>query len=222
MKQSRLNRYSLLSGIIFVILYVVTGATTTGGGEYMGPGEEVIAHFSSNSNRLMIFAYLGILSAFFLLWFAGSLRGVLAGTAQNSDSLPGIAFGGGVAASVFVALYYTGIYALAYRAGTEAGLGPETAAATDGLTGTIGGMALPVAFAALAGAAGLAVVRTKLLPAWFGWVSVIVALGLLTPGSYILIPVFLLWTLVVSLWLFFRVGRDTGQAVSPQSAESAA
>ncbi len=164
MKQSRLNRYSLLSGIIFAILYVVTGVTTTGGGEYMGPGEEVIAHFSSGSSRLMIFAYLGILSAFFLLWFAGSLRGVLREAGQNGDSLPDIALSGGVAASVFVALYYTGIYALAYQAGTEAGLGPETAAATDGLTGTIGGMALPVAPANAAKATGLVVVRTKLLP----------------------------------------------------------
>lgn len=220
MKQSSLNRWSLLSGIIFAILYIVIGAMTTGGDEYMATGEDLIAHYSSNPSRLVILTYVGILSAFFLLWFAGSLRGLLRKAGENSGFLADIGFGGGVAASVFVAIFFSGIFALASRA--EVGLGPETAAAIDSLTGTIGGMAMPIAFAALVGATGLAIVRTKLLPAWFGWVSVVAALAMLSPAAYMLIPVLLLWTLVISLWLFFRVGRDAGQAVSSQSAESIA
>ena len=81
---------------------------------------------------------------------------------------------------------------------------------------------MPIAFAALVGATGLAIVRTKLLPAWFGWVSVLAALAMLSPAAYMLIPALLLWTLVVSLWLFFRVGRDADQAASPQPAERVA
>jgi hypothetical protein len=53
---------------------------------------------------------------------------------------------------------------------------------------------------------GTAVVsfRTGVLPRWLAWVSGVVALGLLTPISYIFLGVALIWLVVVSILFYVR------------------
>lgn len=219
MNQSGWNRWFLLSGIIFVILYLVPGILVGGSVGFMPDGQSVITFVSSNADTVYLAGYLGTLSAFFLLWFAGSLRAVLKGVAPLHDPLADIALGGGVAAAVFMAVAHAGWGVLSERVASAAGVGPDAAIATIDTWGSLSGVALPIAFAALSGATGLAIVRTKLLPAWFGWVSVILAVILLTPVSYILLTGILVWLVVLSVWLFIRMGREaaTATAVSPAS-----
>ncbi|MFN2136520.1 MAG: hypothetical protein ACK2UK_11235 [Candidatus Promineifilaceae bacterium] len=208
MNQSSWNRWFLLSGIFFVILYLVPGILVGGQVGFMPDGQAILAFMSSNAQTVYLAGYLGTLSAFFLLWFAGSLRGVLKGAAPAGDPLADIAFGGGVAAAVLMAAAHAGFGVLSERAASAAGVGPDAAVATIDTWGSLSGVALPIAFAAMCGATGLALVRTKILPGWFGWVSVLLALALLTPVSWAVLTLILIWLVVISLWLFFRMGRE--------------
>jgi hypothetical protein len=51
-------------------------------------------------------------------------------------------------------------------------------------------------------AAGVAILRSKLLPSWLGWVSIVIAL--LTPIWILQVLVLYLWAVVVSILLFKR------------------
>ena len=51
-------------------------------------------------------------------------------------------------------------------------------------------------------AAALVALRTGVFPAWLAWVSVVLAVGLLTPLNYIFMGFALLWVLIVSILLF--------------------
>jgi hypothetical protein len=208
MNQSGWTRWFLLSGVIFVILYLVPGILVGTPVGFMPDGQAVIAFVSSNASTVYLAGYLGTLSAFFLLWFAGSLRSVLKSAGAPGDPLADIAFGGGVATAVLMAVAYAGFGVLSERATSAAGVGPDAAIATIDTWGSLNGVALPIACAALIGATGLALLHSKLLPAWFGWISVILALLLLTPVSYALLTGFLVWLVVLSVWLFIRQGRD--------------
>jgi hypothetical protein len=55
-------------------------------------------------------------------------------------------------------------------------------------------------------AAGLLIVRVRVLPVWLGWASLVLALGLLIPpvGWLIVLFLFPVWTLVTSVLLFLR------------------
>lgn len=211
MNQPGGNRWSLLSGVIFVILWVVAGAQMGAIG-FLPEGEAVATFFGDNSSRFWFVGYLGTASAFFLLWFSGSLRGVLNRAGLRGHFLADTAFGSGVAAAVLAAAAYSRIPSLAERAGGAAGIAPDVAAAIIDGWGGLTGLALPVVFAALIGATGLAVLRTKLLPVWFGWLSVILAIGLITPASYLVMSVGLLWTVVLSVWLFAHSAREPASA----------
>ncbi len=218
MNQSRWNRWFVLSGLIFVVLYLVPGILVGGQVGFMPDAQGLIAFMSSNAQTVYLAGYLGTLSAFFLLWFAGTLRGVLKGTAPVGDPLADIAFGGGVAAAVLMAAGHAGFGVLSERAASAASIGPDAAIATIDTWGSLSGVALPIAFAALIGATGLALVRTKVLPAWFGWVSVVLALALLTPFSWAVLTLILVWLVVISLWLFARMGLESTAVSKPAAS----
>ncbi len=207
MIRSNRNRWSLLSGAIFVILWVVS-EVLVGQTEYLPEAGAVTTLFTENAGRISIAGYLGTVSTFFLLWFAGNLRGVLKGAGEHLDPWADIAFGGGAAASVVVAVAFSSIRAVAERAETAAGISPDAATAVLDVQGQLAGVAMPIVFAVFIGATGFAVLRSGLLPGWFGWVSAILALTLLSPLIYVVMPVGLLWTLVLSIWLFVQSSED--------------
>jgi hypothetical protein len=50
--------------------------------------------------------------------------------------------------------------------------------------------------------------RTKAFPAWFGWASLVIALGMATPADYIFEGIGMVWIVTVSLWIFTLQGRE--------------
>ncbi len=200
-------RWSLLSGFVFVALWLISTALI-GQNEYLPQAEEVIEYFSDNFSRISYAGYLGVVSMFFLLWFSGSLRSVLKMGLKGQELLADIAFGGGIAASLLGMVASSSIRALAERAETTGGFGLDAATSLRDMSGQLTGLALPVAFAVFIGASGLALLRTGLLPSWFGWVSVLLGIALVSPLIYAVLPLGFLWTVVISLWLFARTGQD--------------
>jgi hypothetical protein len=148
-----------------------------------------------------------LLSAFFMLWFAGSVYSALREREGGTGRLSMVAFGGGVASGVALAIGFSAILASGARAGAEGGITPAEAVTMYDLYSQILGGTFAISMAVFIGATAVVSLRTLMFPKWFGWASALITFGLLTPYSYAVLALVLVWLLVVSVWLFSR-GRS--------------
>jgi hypothetical protein len=207
MNESRLERLAPLTGVVTVVLMMV-GAALFGVYDYLPPADRLKEYISDNQTTVFLGGYLGSISAFFLIWFAGSVYSALREREGGTGRLSMVAFGGGVASGVALALGFTAIVAVVQRAGAEGGISPLEVVTIYDLYSQILGFMFAVTLAVFVGATAVVSLRTAMFPAWFGWVSALIAFGLLTPISYIVLAFALVWLFVVSIWLYAR-GRAT-------------
>lgn len=206
MNESRLDRLAPLTGLVATIL-LLAGTVLIGLYDFLPPADKIADYLSANSGRVATGSYLGAISAFFLIWFAGSVRAALREHEGGNGWVSEVAFGGGVAGGVIVILLFTSIGSSALRAGAEGGIDAIGAITLYDFWSQLGGLAYPVTMAVFIGATAVVSLQTSMFPSWFGWVSALVALGMLTPVSYIVISLAMIWVFVVSLWLYAR-GRS--------------
>lgn len=210
MNKSFLERLAPLSGVVSVAL-VIIGAIVISNYDYLPPAEKVANFLIGNSSRISAGAYIGSISAFFLIWFSGSLRSALMEREGGTNRLSTVAFGGGVAAAAVMGTSFSAILSAAQRAAAEGGISPIGAVTMFDFWGQEIGEMFAVSLAVLIGAAAVVSLRSGLFPAWFGWVSALVAFGLLSPIAYYVLFFAMAWLLVVSIWLFIR-GAAQGEA----------
>jgi len=195
------ERFAPLTGVVFVVL-LVAGVVVINNYDYLPPAGEIESFYEDNSTMISVGAFLTLLSVFFFLWFLGSVRSSLRVAERGTGRLSAVAFGGGVAAAAAMVVGYSATLAAAQRAGTTGGISADAATSLHDLAGVLVGNTAPVAFAVLVAAAALVALRTGVFPAWLAWVSVVLAVGLLTPLNYIFMGFALLWVLIVSILLF--------------------
>ena len=204
-RESGLARWAALGGAAYVVLFIA-GIVVKDNGvpDFDAPPAEVIAYYSDSANRDQIALGWGlvILGVFFFLWFMSAVREFM----RRID-----------AEGLLINLATIGV--TVYAALTLAGIGLETGvqtmsddtyrdqvfpalihAARDAgyvlhATGGVGAAALIIAVS-------LAALRAGLVPAWAGWVGVVI--GILAIGSIFFFPMALIavWLLVVSFLLF--------------------
>lgn len=208
MNSSRLEQLAPLSGVVSVLLFLI-GAVVISNYDYLPPAEKVADYLNSNPSRVYTGAYLASISAFFLIWFAGSVRSALHEREGGTGRLSLIAFGGGVASAVALGIAFTSILSAGLRAGAPGGITPIGAVTMFDFWGQIAGQMFAISLAVMIGATAVLSIRTDVFPAWFGWVSALVAFGLLTPFAYFLLAFAVIWLIVVSIWLYFRGASDT-------------
>lgn len=95
------------------------------------------------------------------------------------------------------------------RGGTGAGIGVDAATIIYDVYGAVIGVALPVALAAMVGAAAVVAFRTRVWPTWLAWISAVLAVGSISPVAYTFIAFDLLWILYVSIWLYTKQSRQS-------------
>ncbi len=204
MHTSRLDRLAPLTGIAFVALLVV-GYLLMGVADYFPTQERALEIFSANPDQVQLGAILGgFYGIVFLVWFVGCLSTALRSKSDRGDRLAAIAFGGGVIIAISIACALAIISVAADRAGRPGGISAETAVIYYDLYSTIMAAVVSSGLAILIGAAGIASLQTRLFPAWFGWTSIVVAVGLLSPIHYIFEAVAVAWIVVASIMLFLQ------------------
>jgi hypothetical protein len=202
----RFERFAPLTGVLAVVLWVA-GIVVMDSDlpADTASGTEIAAWFDQKSGAILFAMTLfGVGSAAFV-WFLGTVAARLR-SANGDARLPGIMFAAGTAAIVLVTMA-PGSYT-AGALGSEnlkRALEPGAAEALFVLGQGFFVAAELVAVAYMA-AAGLAILRSGLLPAWFGWVSVALAAILVVnpiawAALYLGVP---LWTLVAGVWLYVR------------------
>jgi hypothetical protein len=148
----------------------------------------------------MLAAVLVTFAAVALAWYAGHLRSALARAEGGSATLANIAFGGALLAAA-AALMTAGIeYAAAHSAGHVPGTVTQTLSALQADT------FLPIAggFAVFSLAAGIGVLRTKVMSARLGWLSVTAGALWLTPGEFVAIFLSVIFVAISSVVLYRR------------------
>ena len=200
-----LERWAALGGVLYVVLFVV-GTILLVGDEPNGDASplEVIRWYSDSGHRDRVtlgWALVG-LGLFFFLWFLVALRQALI-RLVGEGFLPALAtVGGAVYAALALAgiAVNMGIKTMSDDTYRDQVYPPLIHAANDAgyvlhSTGGVGVGTLMIA-------ASLAVVQTRVLPVWLGWIGV--AAGILALASIVFFPWFLiaLWLLVASGILF--------------------
>lgn len=203
------QRLAPLTGAGFVVLYFVgfafigeVGSTST-----PTPGE-VVDLLEDGPVQVLVGAYLSLVSAAFLLWFAGILRATLRAGEGDAGRFSAVAFGGGVAAATAMSIGFAVMAQAALRAESDEGIDPETALVFYDLYRAILGGPAPIGFAALIGATAVVSFQTRVFPTWLTWSSAVVAVGLVSPLLFIFVVAAFIWVLVVSIWLFIHAGKD--------------
>jgi hypothetical protein len=208
MAKSRTEQIAPLSGVAFFVLFL-GAALLVNNYSYLPSGGELQSFFTDAAFRIQIAGYIGSVSGVLLIWFAGSVRSSLRPAEGGTGRLSAVAFGGGAVGGGLVAIAFSVLQVGGARGGNVAGIGVETATIIYDVYGAVVGVALPVALAALIGAAAVVAFRTRTWPSWLAWISAILAVGSISPVAYIFIGIDLLWTLYVGIWLFITERKAT-------------
>jgi len=196
-------RWESLAGAGAVLAWLVAVLIVEGSGDRGDEtAAELLAYFENEEGSLYIGALIFFIGSALIIWFGSVLRTRIA--ASRLDRLAAIAFGSAVA----LAVTSTGLIVPQLGAALAAGesdtpLSEEAAQALwyagDGFI-----IASAVFAASLAVTVGLATLRSRLLPTWLGWLSLVVALALIIPyvqwaAIFFAFPI---WILLVTIFLW--------------------
>jgi len=205
------SRWDYVSGILFVVLFVVAFLFTDDAGN---SPSEVTSFYTDSANQTKQFTAFFIFLAAMLsfLWFLGTLRAVLFRAEGGDAPLTAVAFASGISFAVLMIAALTFFSSPAFMASDDNfQFDPNTA---DFMLDV--GYGLFVAALVLASLLLLSVAliayRSRFVPIWVAWLSVPAAIALLFGVFFIPIFVLLLWVLIVSVVMLVRAWRPARPA----------
>jgi hypothetical protein len=210
---SRWDRWSPAAGIVFVVLWIVAFAVTSGSPDTGDADAKILSYYADSGHRARDFAglFLVLAASLFFLWFLGVLRARLAAVEGSVGRLATAAFGAGVASTVlwFAAVTTFASPSFARSDTSKFQLDPDTWRLLNDLGYTLWFGGTTIAAVTVVATAVLSW-RTGLLPRWLTWLSFVVAATLLVAFLFIPILIFLGWVLVVSVVLVWRQTPESG------------
>ena len=206
MNDVKWERYGgALAGLVFVVLVVIAAFIAGAPPQPTDAPRKSHEFYRDHDRALKAGAFLLGVGAVAFLWFVVSLWARL-----REHRLAMLAVGGGVATIGFMLVNAAITSTTALRI---ADLAPRQAKFFYSLQGILITMA-SFSIAALVAATSIAALRAKVLPAWFGWASAVLALAWLVAGlgvasersalfvyGFVIFLVWLVWVLVVSYFL---------------------
>jgi hypothetical protein len=204
-----MERYAPLAGVLAVVGWVV-GLLTVGDLQSKNKGIELLTYYQAHDSRILVGFIIWAIGTLFFFWFLGSLRSRLL-TAEGGDGrLTALAYGGGVATAVCIALNAAPDAAAAI---SKDDLDASAARAIH----TIGDaffLGAEYFLVILLVATALNALRTRVFPTWYAWLSLVIALVLLIGiiGWAALIFAFPIWVLITTflLWRPATAARTAG------------
>ena len=219
------DRLGASLGVVFVALQLGLGAVLGGAPALDTPPAEIQRYLLDDGANVLLAATMGTLSAFFFILFLGTLRTFLRTAEGPAGSLGTVAFGAGL---VTIALATTaGLPTVALAWDDTAALADPGLVQAAWNLNTLALVPIGSSAGAFCLAAALIILRTRVMPAWVGWVgalagavSVIATFFLLaddpdsplgTPanlGGFLLAMLFIL---LLSIFMTIRLGKtETG------------
>lgn len=210
----RWSRLAPLTGVLFAVLAV--GAILTNSAETpkaSASALQVVAYYVAHRSAVETSSILFALAFLVVVLFAGALRYYLRRTG-GASGLGALVVAGGVLMAAG-ALAGSGLeYGLAHNIHS---LTPQTAQAVNVVSNELFLPLLAGAFV-FAICAGIAILRGAALPKWLGWVAIVIGIVTIVPPASILgLIMFLVWSLIVSVLMYVRLGQpgNVEVAVAP-------
>ena len=218
----RLQRWAPATGILFVVL-IVAGFFGPQAPKADESAAKVVDSFTGHRSGWLVKLYVESVGWAVFLWFLGSVAAALRRAGELR--LAAVAFAGGVASVVLIAVGYAVQAALAFDIARVAGASTSKAIYDLSFMAFVWS-AFPAAV--LLGSTAVASLRTRALPTWYGWATgagaawtllggaALAQNGFFTPDesggvTNIRYMILLLWALVTAILLL----RRGGDAVSP-------
>jgi hypothetical protein len=211
---SRLARFAPLTGVLFAVLTAVAFLSGEETPDANATPAKVIVFFTAHKSNIETSAILAAVAFLFVVFWAGAFAGFLRRRGA-SPALTGLVIAAASLMAVGAALFSGIEYVLAHDLHY---FGPQTAQTLNVLNNSL---FLPLAIGGCVYgiASGLAILATRALPVWLGWVALV--LGILSaagPIGFIALLVLVVWTLVVSIMVFLRSGDDATPAATAAAA----
>ncbi|HXB16448.1 MAG TPA: hypothetical protein VNV44_11980 [Solirubrobacteraceae bacterium] len=211
---ARLARFAPLTGVVFVVLTLIAflsgGETPNSNASPLKVFHYYTVHKSTVETTSVLFAFAFLFGVF----WAGALAAYLRRMGASSG-LTGLIIGGGVLMAVGAGILGGVEYGLAHNLHY---FGAQTIQTLNVLANelflplVIGGCVFGIA-------SGLAIVGGAGLPVWLGWVAIVIGIAAaIPPVGFISLLVFVLWSLVVSILIYVRSGREEGAHPVPAAA----
>ena len=201
-----LDRLAPLAGPLFAVITLVAfiglGGNTPDSGD---SAAKVVAYYTKHHGQQNAAAIVLLFGAIALIFFAGSIRQALAGPERGADRRASIAYGSTLVAAAGIALMGGSHFALSDNAHK---ISPQAAQALNALEGGTWTMAF-VGMAALLVSSGVAILATRRLPAWLGWVGLVFGIAVVTPIGFIFAALGIIWVGVFGVVLYLRTGAET-------------
>jgi len=206
-----LEQWAGLAGIVYVVLFIIGAILSFGGGQpdTGSAPEEIISYYADSGHRdkLGLGWILVVLGVFFFLWFLAGLRQAVGRLDGNGFLTALTTVGGAVYAALTLAAVSVNMAVKTMSDDTfQNTVYPELIHAADDLAyvlhsaGGIGAGAMMIA-------ASLAALRARVLPAWSGWLGIL--LGIVALFSILFIPQIgiAVWLVVAGALLFLSRAR---------------
>jgi hypothetical protein len=213
--QRNFQRLAPLTGVLFVVLTVVSFLIEGEPPDVDDPAREVVEFYSDNEGQTIAAALVAALGAVALLFFAASLRRAIRRNEEGAGVLSVAALAGGIVAATGIATDSALRFMLA-DAADEKSIDP---AALQALNVFWSDFFFPmvVGLATLILATGLAALRTRVVPTWLAWVGFVIFVVFFTPAGFVAFLVSALWIVIVSAILW---RREMASSVAPAGSKA--
>lgn len=203
-----MNRNALLplTGAAFVVLLVLSFVIGGEPPDVEEPVQEIVDHYVDNKDSIIASTLAGGIGAVLLVFFANHLRMLMREAPTSAPILVGagiIAVGGGVDMTISFAL-----------AEAAEDVDPIAVQALQALWDN-DFMPIAIGIVIFLISSGLAVVRTGLLPKWWGWIAVAIGVIGMTPIGFVAFMGSLVWVLVTSIWLAVKARPAAAAPAEP-------
>jgi hypothetical protein len=213
----------LITGILFVVLVVVsifTGPSGSATNSNANPAKTLAYFQAPHAHYAGLSALLITLAVTIGLFFFASVRDYLRRD-EAQASLAGTAFGGAIIFGASGALSAGALLAISDSPKT---LLPATAQMLNLIQNDVSNGMQAAGLAVFFLAVGIAVIRSRLLPLWWGWLTIV--LGLVAASVILSFAAFIgmgVWAIVTAIMMYVKLGKasDNG-AVSPQMKDFSA
>lgn len=198
------DRIGAVSGILFAVLVVISLQVSLGTAATSTPSDVaglVAIDYNQRTDELRFGAFLMASSVFFLLWFLPFLRFRLEHAMGGKGWVPSVAYGAGLTTGAMLLFVATLGFAGSYVASFE---GDWQVAKTLLVLRWDHLLVLAPPFAALIASTSVISIRSGALPAWLGWLSLLLIVTPMFVTPELMTMLFLLWVIVVSLVLLYQ------------------
>jgi hypothetical protein len=217
----RWERLAAGLGIVFVLLQLGAGAILGGAPALDAPPPEIRSYLVDDGGNILLAATMGALAAFCFLWFLGMLRAILERAEGAQGRLSAVAFGAGLVTITLATTASLPTVALAWD-DTAAHAEPGLLQAVWNLN-TLALVPIGSSAGVFCLAAALVILRTRVLPAWLGWIGALAAVvGVIatfflvaddpdsplgTPANLGGFLLSMLFILLLSIFMVIRLGK---------------